>query len=52
MLLGGDRADQPLKLTTSSTMVEFPHHRCGFSTIVGHGAIVATQTSRVVDVCA
>jgi hypothetical protein len=29
-------------------MVEVPHHRCGFSTIVGHGAIVATQTSRVV----
>ena len=52
VLSGGNAGDQPVEMALGSTMDGFRRHRRRFRTIVGHGAIVATQTSRVVDVCA
>ena len=52
VLSGGNAGDQPVEMALGSTMDGFRRHRRRFRTIVGHGVIVATQTSRVVDVCA
>ena len=48
VLSGGNAGDQPVEMALGSTMDGFRQHRRRFRTIVGHGAIVATQTSRVV----
>jgi hypothetical protein len=47
VLPGCDCHDEPIDLPACSTMVGFPHHGCGFPSIVGHRTMLAAQTSRV-----